>query len=65
MYEHIYKSTGKNKDYELIGYTFNAESYNLRSRYLRARYYGTVKGNFLTEDSYLGEIRQEHILLRR
>lgn len=58
MYEHIYKSTGKNKDYELIGYTFNAESYNLRSQYLRSRYYDTVKGNFLTENSYFGDIHR-------
>ena len=39
-------------------YTFNAESYNpnIHSQYLRARYYDMVKGRFLTEDSYLGDI---------
>ena len=36
-------------------YAFNAESYNpnIRSQYLRVRYYDMVKGNFLMEDSYL------------
>ncbi|MDE6947243.1 MAG: hypothetical protein K2P14_08690 [Anaeroplasmataceae bacterium] len=39
-------------------YTFNGESYNpnIHSQYLRARYYDTVKGCFLTEDSYLVDI---------
>ena len=47
-------------------YTFNAESYNpnIRSQYLRARYYDMVKGNFLTEDSYLGDIRNPLTLNR-
>ena len=47
-------------------YTFNAESYNpnIQSQYLRARYYDTVKGNFLTEDSYLGDIRNPLTLNR-
>ena len=47
-------------------YTFNAESYNpnIRSQYLRARYYDMVKGNFLTEDSYLGDIRKPLTLNR-
>ncbi|MDE6950423.1 MAG: hypothetical protein K2P64_05855, partial [Lachnospiraceae bacterium] len=38
----------------------NAESYNpnIHSQYLRARYYDTVKGSFLTEDTYLGDIRK-------
>ena len=47
-------------------YTFNAESCNpnIHSQYLRARYYDTVKGNFLTEDSYLGDIRNPLTLNR-
>ncbi len=47
-------------------YTFNAESYNpnIQSQYLRARYYDMVKGNFLTEDSYLGDIRNPLTLNR-
>ena len=47
-------------------HTFNAESYNpnIRSQYLRARYYDMVKGNFLTEDSYLGDIRNPLTLNR-
>ena len=47
-------------------YTFNAESYNpnIQSQYLRARYYDMVKGNFLTEDSYLGNIREPLTLNR-
>ncbi|MDE6950846.1 MAG: hypothetical protein K2P64_08030, partial [Lachnospiraceae bacterium] len=47
-------------------YTFNAESYNpnIHSQYLRARYYDTVKGCFLTEDSYLGDIRNPLTLNR-
>ena len=47
-------------------YTFNAESYNpnIRSQYLRSRYYDTIKGNFLTEDSYLGDIRNPLTLNR-
>ena len=47
-------------------YTFNGESYNpnIHSQYLRARYYDTVKGSFLTEDSYLGDIRNPLTLNR-
>ena len=47
-------------------YTFNAESYNpnIQSQYLRARYYDTVKGSFLTEDTYLGDIRNPLTLNR-
>ena len=47
-------------------YTFNAESYNpnIHSQYLRARYYDTVKGSFLTEDTYLGDIRNPLTLNR-
>ena len=47
-------------------YTFNAESYNpnIQSQYLRARYYDTVKGSFMTEDSYLGDIRNPLTLNR-
>ncbi|MBD5552550.1 MAG: hypothetical protein HDQ96_15515 [Lachnospiraceae bacterium] len=47
-------------------YTFNGESYNpnINSQYLRARYYDTVKGSFLTEDSYLGDIRNPLTLNR-
>ena len=47
-------------------YTFNAESYNpnIHSQYLRARYYDTVKGCFLTEDTYLGDIRNPLTLNR-
>lgn len=39
-------------------YSYNAESYNpnMESQYLRARYYNVPNGNFLTEDSYLGNI---------
>lgn len=39
-------------------YGYNAESYNpnFESQYLRARYYNVPNGNFLTEDSYLGNI---------
>ena len=39
-------------------YTYNAESYNpnLDMQYLRARYYSPSTANFLTEDSYLGNI---------
>ncbi len=39
-------------------YTYNAESYNpnLDVQYLRARYYSPSTANFLTEDSYLGDI---------
>ena len=47
-------------------YTFNAESYNpnIQSQYLRSRYYDTVKGSFLTEDTYLGDIRNPLTLNR-
>ena len=47
-------------------YTFNGESYNpnIWSQYLRARYYDMVKGYFLTEDSYLGDIRKPLTLNR-
>ena len=47
-------------------YTFNGESYNpnIQSQYLRARYYDTVKGSFLTEDTYLGDIRNPLTLNR-
>ena len=47
-------------------YTFNGESYNpnIHSQYLRARYYDTVKGCFLTEDTYLGDIRNPLTLNR-
>jgi len=39
-------------------YTYNGESYNpnIKSQYLRARYYYVVTATFLTEDSYLGNI---------
>ncbi len=39
-------------------YTYNAENYNpnLDVQYLRARYYSPSTANFLTEDSYLGNI---------
>lgn len=39
-------------------YSYNAENYNpnIDSQYLRARYYSVGTANFLTEDSYLGEI---------
>ena len=39
-------------------YSYNAESYNpnMESQYLRARYYNVTHANFLTEDSYLGNI---------
>lgn len=40
-------------------YGYNAEFYdpNIESQYLRARYYDVPNGNFLTEDSYLGDIK--------
>ena len=31
---------------------------------MRSRYYDTIKGNFLTEDSYLGDIRNPLTLNR-
>ncbi|WP_333646624.1 RHS repeat-associated core domain-containing protein, partial [Lacrimispora sp.] len=39
-------------------YTYNAEDYNpnLEFQYLRARYYDVERGDFLTEDTYLGDI---------
>ena len=39
-------------------YSYNAESYNpnIQAQYLRARYYSPETANFLTEDSYLGNI---------
>lgn len=39
-------------------YAYNAESYNPNTemQYLRARYYKPETANFLTEDSYLGDI---------
>ena len=47
-------------------YTYNGENYNpnIHSQYLRARYYDVVTANFLTEDSYLGDIREPLILNR-
>ena len=47
-------------------YTYNGESYNpnIQSQYLRARYYNVVTANFLTEDSYLGNINQPLTLNR-
>ena len=47
-------------------YTYNGESYNpnIHSQYLRARYYSVVTANFLTEDSYLGNIREPLTLNR-
>ncbi|MFG6336901.1 MAG: hypothetical protein K1W31_00005, partial [Lachnospiraceae bacterium] len=42
------------------------ESYNpnIHSQYLRARYYSVVTAGFLTEDSYLGNIREPLTLNR-
>ncbi|MDB2002839.1 hypothetical protein PM006_21775 [[Clostridium] symbiosum] len=39
-------------------YAYNAEDYNpnLEVQYLRARYYDVERGNFLTEDMYLGKL---------
>ena len=39
-------------------YSYNAEDYNpnLEVQYLRARYYDVERGNFLTEDPYLGKL---------
>ena len=47
-------------------YTYNGESYNpnIHSQYLRARYYSVVTASFLTEDSYLGDIREPLTLNR-
>ena len=47
-------------------YTYNGESYNpnIHSQYLRARYYCVVTANFLTEDSYLGNINEPLTLNR-
>ena len=56
-----YNATGKmtfgEPEYNQI-YGYNAESYNpmLELQYLRARYYDVERGNFLTEDTYLGDI---------
>ena len=56
-----YNATGKmtfgEPEYNQI-YGYNAESYNpmLKLQYLRARYYDVERGNFLTEDIYLGDI---------
>lgn len=56
-----YNATGKmtfgEPEYNNI-YGYNAESYNpmLELQYLRARYYDVERGNFLTEDTYLGDI---------
>ncbi len=47
-------------------YTYNGESYNpnVKSQYLRARYYCVVTADFLTEDSYLGNIMEPLTLNR-
>ena len=47
-------------------YTYNGESYNpnIKSQYLRARYYDVVTASFLTEDSYLGNINEPLTLNR-
>ena len=47
-------------------YTYNGESYNpnIKSQYLRARYYCVVMADFLMEDSYLGNIREPLTLNR-
>lgn len=47
-------------------YTYNGESYNpnIKSQYLRARYYDVVTAVFLTEDSYLGDINEPLTLNR-
>ncbi len=39
-------------------YSYNAEDYNpnLEVQYLRARYYDVERGDFLTEDTYLGKL---------
>lgn len=47
-------------------YTYNGESYNpnIKSQYLRARYYCVVTVAFITEDSYLGDISEPLTLNR-
>ncbi len=47
-------------------YTYNGESYNpnIKSLYLRARYYCVVTADFLTEDSYLGRTTEPLTLNR-
>ena len=47
-------------------YTYNGESCNpnIKSQYLRARYYCVVTADFLTEDSCLGNIREPLTLNR-
>lgn len=47
-------------------YTYNGESYNpnIKSQYLRARYYCMVTADFLTEDNYLGNIAEPLTLNR-
>ena len=47
-------------------YTYNGESYNpnIKSQYLRARYYCVVTADFLTEDRYLGRITEPLTLNR-
>ena len=47
-------------------YAYNAESYNgnTEHQYLRARYYDTNTADFLTEDSYLGKLKDPLTLNR-
>ena len=47
-------------------YAFNAESYNPNTglQYLRARYYNTESASFITEDSYLGDLKNPLTLNR-
>lgn len=47
-------------------YAYNGESYNpnIRSQYLRARYYCVVTADFLTADEYLGNIMEPLTLNR-
>ncbi len=43
---------------DLNRYTYNGEDYDYNTglQYLRARYYNTGTGNFISQDTYLGEI---------
>ena len=61
--DYIGNITGNKKiteNYTRNPYTFNAEytDASTGNQYLRARYYSPETGNFFTEDSYLGNLRE-------
>ena len=43
---------------DLNRYTYNGEDYDYNTglQYLRARYYSTITGNFISQDTYLGDV---------